>query len=79
MAKDFAVVSFPNDGNNEEEIVSEVPVLWLRSNLTQCWWPSIKNINTFIAKQIPPVTLSGHFILLNFMDITCLRSRPFTA
>jgi len=45
MARDFAVVSFPNDGNNEEEIVSEVPVLWLRSNLTQCWWPSVKNIN----------------------------------
>lgn len=56
MTKDFALVTFPNDGNSEEEIVSEVPSLWLRSNLTQCWWPSVKNINTFIIKQIPPVT-----------------------
>lgn len=56
MTKDFALVTFPNDGNSEEEIVSEVPSLWLRSNLTQCWWPSVKNINTFIVKQIPPVT-----------------------
>lgn len=55
MAKDFAVVTFPNDGNNDEEIVSEVPSLWLRSNLTECWWPSVKNINTFIVKQIPPI------------------------
>ncbi|XP_071574986.1 uncharacterized protein [Temnothorax nylanderi] len=55
MAKDFAVVTFSSDGNDEEEIVSEVPSLWLRSNLTECWWPSVKNINTFIVKQVPPV------------------------
>ncbi|KYN02828.1 hypothetical protein ALC62_06346 [Cyphomyrmex costatus] len=56
MAKDFAVVTFLNDGNNEEETVSEVPSLWLCSNLTKCWWPSVKNINIFIVKKIPPVT-----------------------
>nr|XP_034194208.1 uncharacterized protein LOC117610679 isoform X2 [Osmia lignaria]XP_034194210.1 uncharacterized protein LOC117610679 isoform X2 [Osmia lignaria] len=55
MVKNFAVVTFPSDGNNEEEIVSEVPSLWLSSNLTECWWPSVKNINTFIVKQTPPV------------------------
>lgn len=55
MGKDFAVVTFPNDGNSDEEIVSEVPSLWLRSNLTEWWWPSVKNINTFIVKQIPPI------------------------
>ncbi|XP_050452426.1 uncharacterized protein LOC126852014 isoform X1 [Cataglyphis hispanica] len=56
MVKNFAVVTFPSDGNNEEEIVSEVSSLWLSSNLTECWWPSVKNINTFIVKQTPPVT-----------------------
>ncbi|XP_070169190.1 uncharacterized protein [Polyergus mexicanus] len=56
MVKNFAVVTFPSDGNNEEEIVSEVPSLWLSSNLTECWWPSVKNINMFIVKQTPPVT-----------------------
>lgn len=55
MVKNFAVVTFPSDGNNEEEIVSEVPSLWLSSNLTECWWPLVKNINIFIMKQIPPV------------------------
>jgi len=55
MAKNFAVVTFSSDGNNEEE-VSEISSLWLRSNLTKCWWPSVKNINTFTAKQIPPIT-----------------------
>lgn len=53
--KNFAVVTFTSDGNNDEEIVSEVPSLWLDSNLKECWWPSIKNINTFIIKQTPPV------------------------
>lgn len=56
MAKNFAVVTFPSDGINGEEIVSEVPSLWLSSNLTECWWPSVKNINTFIMKQISPIT-----------------------
>lgn len=56
MAKNSAVVTFTNDGNHEEEIVSEVPSLWLSSNLTECWWPSVKNINTCIAKKILPVT-----------------------
>jgi hypothetical protein len=55
MTKDFAVVTFPNDGNSEEEIVSEVPSVWLHSDLTQCWWPSVKNVNIFIVKQTPPV------------------------
>ncbi|XP_029155723.1 uncharacterized protein LOC114942157 [Nylanderia fulva] len=55
MAKNFAVVTFPSDGNNEEEIVSEVPSLWLSFNLKECWWPLVKNVNTFIIKQIPPV------------------------
>lgn len=56
MTKNFAVVTFPSDGNTKEEIVSEVPSLWLCSNLTKCWWPLVKNINTYIAKQTPPVT-----------------------
>lgn len=55
MVKDFAVVTFPNDGNSEEEIVSEVLSLWLCSNLAKCWWLSVKNINIFISKQVPPV------------------------
>lgn len=55
MAKNFAVVTFPSDGNNEEEIVSEVPSLWLSSNLRECWWPLVKNVNICIMKQIPPV------------------------
>ncbi|KAM0726198.1 hypothetical protein ACS0PU_008279 [Formica fusca] len=32
------------------------PSLWLSFNLTECWWPSVKNINMFIVKQTPPVT-----------------------
>jgi len=54
MAKDYAVVTFTQDGNDEQEIVSEVPSLWLRSQSSKCWWPSVKNINTLIAKQTLP-------------------------
>lgn len=35
MAKNFAVVTSSSDGNNEEEIVLEVPSLWLHSNSTK--------------------------------------------
>jgi len=55
MAKKFAVVTFPKE-NDEHETVSEVPSSWLSSNLTKCWWPSVKNANPYIIKQIPPVT-----------------------
>lgn len=65
MTKDFAAVTFPNDGDSEEEIVSEVPSVWLHSDLTQCWWPPVKNVNIFIVKQtlfvyrLGPKELSG--------------------
>ncbi|XP_011858691.1 PREDICTED: uncharacterized protein LOC105556217 [Vollenhovia emeryi] len=54
MTKAYAVVTFTQDGDVEDEIVSEVPSSWLRSNATQCWWPSVKNINSFILKQTLP-------------------------
>ena len=54
MTKPYAVVTFTQDGDDEEEIVSEVPNSWLRSNATKCWWSSVKNINTLILKQTLP-------------------------
>ena len=54
MMKDYAVVTFTQDGNEEQEIVSEVPSVWLELKSLKCWWPSVKNINALIAKQALP-------------------------
>ena len=79
MAKEFAVVTFTSDGNDGEEIISEVPSIWLSSDLTECWWASVKNINTYIAKKMRPVPNDPKlslFILLNFINIMVIYMLP---
>lgn len=49
----YAVVRFLEE-DGDDDTVSEVPVIWLDNNNTECWWPSSKNINWLIAKSVPP-------------------------
>jgi len=54
MPLPYAVVTFTQDGDNEDEIVSEVPSIWLKLEEKKCWWPMVKNIGVYINKRILP-------------------------
>lgn len=49
MEKQFAVAFFP-----EEEIYSELPVLWLTPTKNHCWWPNTMNVSHAMVRQDKP-------------------------
>lgn len=49
MEKQFAVAFFP-----DEEIYSELPVLWLTPTKKHCWWPNSMNVSHAMARQDKP-------------------------
>jgi len=52
----YAVVKFVDEVENDNEVVSEVPSIWISSDRTQCWWPISKQIHTLMVTQAVPKT-----------------------
>jgi len=50
----YAVVKFLDEADDDEEIVSEVPLSWLVKDNKFCRWPSEKYAHIYIAKNFPP-------------------------
>lgn len=68
----YAVVTFADAGTEAEkdddmQITSEVPSCWLANDLTQCWWPNVKDVSSYILKSITPVIGSRRW---NLYDVT---------
>jgi len=59
----YHILMFTQDGINEDEIVSEVPSIWLKLEEKKYWWPMVKNISVHINKRILPDPVGSKWTL----------------